>query len=228
MKGRRWATFDCYGTLIDWELGIRRTLERLWPDVDAAALLALYHEIEPRVQHGSNASYRSVLADVLKKIASGEELPLPETEADALAQSLPDWPPFVEVPETLRAIREAGWQTAVLSNTDPELLDASIGCIGVAFDVRITTAEAGSYKPARGHWDRFFEATGADRAHHVHVGASIYHDISPAQELGLQSVWINRTAETSDVPRAAELPDLGGLPAVLDSLVPAHARSRDG
>lgn len=225
----RWVTFDCYGTLIDWELGVKRTLQRLWPDANAAALLTRYHEIEPQVQRGSVASYRSVLTDVLNAISSAERLSLSPTEADALARSLPEWPPFSEVPAVLRAIRAAGWKTAVLSNTDPDLLDASVATIGVAFDARITAAEAGGYKPARGHWDRFFESTGADQAMHVHVGASIFHDIAPAHELGLRSVWINRTAESGDVPRSAELPDLTELPVVLEDLVPvAHAGRPDG
>jgi FMN phosphatase YigB (HAD superfamily) len=126
-----------------------------------------------------------------------------------------------EVPESLREVRDRGWRTAVLSNTDPELLDASISLIGVPFDIRITVAEAGGYKPGRGHWDAFFESTGAAAATHVHVAASIYHDIEPAAALGLRSIWINRRSETSDVRRSGELPDLGGLAGALDGLVTA-------
>jgi 2-haloacid dehalogenase len=103
--------------------------------------------------------------------------------------------------------------------TDPELLDASIRRIGVDVDLRITVVESGSYKPARGHWDAFFSSTDADRAGHVHVAASLFHDIAPCAELGLRTVWINRLDETTDLPLAAELTDLRSLPDVLDGLV---------
>jgi 2-haloacid dehalogenase len=125
------------------------------------------------------------------------------------------------VPASLTAIRERGWRIGILSNTDPDLLDASLGLIGVPVDVRVTAAEAGSYKPAHGHWERFVAETGADPARQVHIGASPFHDLSPAAELGLRAVWINRLHERSEAPRAAELPDLAALPETLDGLVPA-------
>jgi 2-haloacid dehalogenase len=215
----RWATFDCYGTLIDWECGITDAFRRLWPSSDAEALLQRYHETEPRVQDGSGAPYRAVLADVLRAIAEAEHLDL--AEPDALGDSLPDWPPFPETAQSLTELRRRGWRIAVLSNTDPELLDASIRNIGVDVDERITVREAGSYKPAPGHWERFFDITAADRGRHVHVGASVFHDIEPAAALGLRAVWINRKGEATEAARAAELPTLGPLPDVLDELVPA-------
>ncbi|MGZ8625848.1 MAG: HAD family hydrolase [Actinomycetota bacterium] len=219
MAGDRWATFDCYGTLIDWLGGIRATLGDLWPEHDAELLLGAYHEIEPEVQRGRAISYREVLTETLERLAHRERLDLAGDERAALADSLPSWPPFPEVPGSLKELRARGWRIAILSNTDPDLLEASLGLIGVDADVRITAAEAGSYKPAPGHWDRFFERTAADRAMHVHVGASVFHDIRPAAELGLTAVWINRLHESSDVPRAAELEDLTDLPETLDELV---------
>ena len=215
----RWATFDCYGTLIDWERGISDTMSALWPDADARLLLVRYHETEPQVQSGSDAPYREVLTEALTQIARAEHLRLAGDDRDALVRSLPEWPPFSEVPEELATLKERGWKLAVLSNTDPELLDASIRRIGVEVDLRITVADAGSYKPSHGHWDRFFETTGADRDRHVHVAASLFHDIAPARELGLRSVWINRNDETTDLAPDAELPDLRGLLATLNSLV---------
>ena len=89
-------------------------------------------------------------------------------------------------------------------------------------DVRVTAAEAGSYKPAPGHWDRFFESSGADRERHVHVGASLFHDIEPAAQMGLKTVWINRLGEATNLPRDAELTDLTELPSTLDDLVPGE------
>jgi 2-haloacid dehalogenase len=125
------------------------------------------------------------------------------------------------VPGALAELRERGWRLAILSNTDPDLLDASLESIGVPVDLRVTAAEAGSYNPARGHGERFSELSGADPERHVHVAASLFHDIAPCRELGLTAVWINRLAETSDLPRAAELTDLADLPSTLDRLVPA-------
>ncbi len=217
----RWATFDCYGTLIDWLGGIRDTLGDLWPEHDAELLLGAYHEIEPEVQRGRGIPYRQVLTETLERLAHREGLELAEDERAALADSLPSWPPFPEVPASLTAIREEGWRIGVLSNTDPDLLDASLALIGVPVDVRVTAAEAGSYKPAHGHWDRFFADTAANRTRHVHIGASPFHDLAPAAELGLRAVWINRLHESSEAPRAAELPDLAKLPETLDDLVPA-------
>jgi len=217
----RWATFDCYGTLVDWLGGIRDTLGDLWPEHDAELLLGAYHEIEPEVQHGRAIAYRQVLTETLEKLAHREGLDLADDERAALADSLPSWPPFPEVPSSLAELRDRGWRIAILSNTDPDLLDASLGLIGVPVDLRITAAEAGSYKPAHGHWERFLSETNADRSRHVHVGASPFHDLVPAAELGLVAVWINRLHESSDAPRAAELPDLAKLPATLDDLVPA-------
>ena len=217
---QKWATFDCYGTLIDWERGIRATFQRLWPAADADKLIARYHEAEPRVQQGSGVPYRQVLADVLRAVANEEELELDDSETDALSRSLPEWPPFRDTTGALAELRSRGWRLAILSNTDPELLDASIRNIGVEIDERITVREAGSYKPAPGHWERFFDITAADRRRHVHVAASLFHDIEPAAALGLTAVWINRNASAGDAPRAAELPNLGPLPDVLDELIP--------
>ncbi len=217
----RWASFDCYGTLVDWMGGIRWTLSRLWPSEDAARLLADYQEIEPRVQAGSAVPYREVMAQVLRAIANTEGLQLSPEEEGVLGQSLPDWPVFPEVSDALTELRRRGWRLAILSNTDPDLLATSLQRIRVAPDLTITEADAGSYKPAHGHWERFLERSGANSREHVHVAASLFHDIAPAAELGIRPVWINPLGETSDLPRAAELPDLTALPDTLDAVVPA-------
>lgn len=223
MTADRWATFDCYGTLIDWMSGIRDTLSDLWPEHDAELLLGAYHEIEPEVQRGRAIAYRQVLTEALEKLARREGLHLDDDERAALADSLPAWPPFPEVPAALEELWARGWKIAILSNTDPDLLDESLALIGVPVDLRITAAESGSYKPAHGHWERFFADTDADRERHVHVGASAFHDIEPAAELGLTAVWINRLHESSEAPRAAELPDLVKLPETLEDLVPIQS-----
>ena len=219
MAGDRWATFDCYGTLIDWMGGIRAVLEDLFPDHDATELLYRYHDIEPTLQVGRGVAYRQVLTEGLTLLAEREGLLLADEDRTDLADSLPSWPPFEEVPPALAEVRRHGWKLGILSNTDPDYLDASLELIGVPTDERITASEIGSYKPAHGHWTTFFERTGADPDRHVHVAASLFHDIAPADELGLRAVWINRMHETSDLPRAAELPDLSKLPETLDDLV---------
>ena len=216
----RWATFDCYGTLIDWDSGLRRTLARVWPEEDAERLFHRYHDVERTVQAGRGIPYRHVLRETLAAIAEADELEIPAGDEDALADSLPAWRPFPEVPGTLGELRDRGWRLAILSNSDPDLLDASLKTIGVEVDLRITTAEARSYKPAYGHWDTFFRTTAAHRERHVHVAASLYHDVEPCAQLGLPCVWINRLDESSDLPRAGELHDLVGLPGALDALVP--------
>jgi 2-haloacid dehalogenase len=216
----RWATFDVYGTLIDWMGGIGGELARIWPEENAGQLLGCYHELEPQVEEGSAIPYRDVLAETLARLASEQGLTVPAGEEGALGDSLPSWKPFPEAPGALADLRSRGFKLVPLSNTDPEFLAASLERIGVPVDGQVTAADAGSYKPAPGHWERFFERYGAERENHVHVAASLFHDIAPADQLGLRAVWINRLGETSDLPRAAELKDLSRLPDVLDELVP--------
>ena len=222
-------TFDCYGTLIDWNGGILRELERLAGVRDAPRLLERYHELEPEVQAEAYRSYREVLTLTLERLAEEERLAIPEGETDALARSLPSWEPFPEVPAALEELRRLGWRLAILSNSDRDLIAASRERLGVPFDRTIVAEDVASYKPSHGHWEEFFARTGADRSRHVHVAASLYHDIAPARELGLASVWINRLGEDAGRhERARELPDLAGLPAALEELVPASERALPG
>jgi 2-haloacid dehalogenase len=219
MSVTRWATFDCYGTLIDWNLGIRAELERLFGVAEAPRLLERYHELEPELESDPFRSYREVTTLALEQLAEDESIQLPEGEAGSLAHSLPDWPPFSEVPAALAELRDRGWKLAILSNTDRDLIEASQRQLGVPVDLAIVAEDVESYKPAYAHWERFFEATTADRDHHVHVAASLFHDIAPARELGLRSVWINRLDETADPDPDRELKDLSTLPDTLEDLV---------
>lgn len=220
-NGARWATFDCYGTLIDWNGGIGRQLERLWGPAEAARLLHGYHEIEPEVEREQPASsYRDVLNVSLARLAEREGLALPHEESDALARSLPQWEPFPEVRASLEAARDRGWRLVVLSNTDRDFIEASMLRIDVPFELAIVASEIGSYKPARAHWDTFFARTGADPAHHVHVAASLFHDVAPATAMGMRTVWVNRLGERPEPPPDVELHSLDGLADALDALVP--------
>jgi len=216
----RWATFDCYGTLIDWNAGIAGVLERLFGAERTPGLLARYHRLEPEVQAETYRSYAEVLTLTLERLVSETGLSIPEGESGALVHSLPEWPSFREVPQALAELRERGWNLAILSNTDHALIVESEKSLGVPIDLVITAEDVGSYKPAHGHWDRFFELTTADREHHVHVAASLFHDVAPARELELKIVWINRLGEEAEPEPDRELPDLASLPDTLDELVP--------
>jgi 2-haloacid dehalogenase len=203
----RWATFDCYGTLIDWNGGLRAAL-------GSDELLEGYHELEPQIQAESpGMSYRDVMTEVARRLDADDP--------DALARSLPSWQPFPEVRPALEAARGRGWKLAILSNTDRDFIDASMEQIGVPFELAVVASEIGSYKPARAHWDRFFAETGAATDHHVHVAQSHFHDVVPAAALGLTTVWINRRRERAEPAPTRELADLSRLPDTLDELVPA-------
>jgi 2-haloacid dehalogenase len=216
----RWATFDCYGTLVDWNGGIGAELEKLFGVERAGELLARYHELEPEVQSANpGMSYREVLTVVLERLAGETGLTLPEGETSALARSLPDWPVFGDVRPGLTEARSRGWRLGILSNTDRDLIDASVLSIGVPFDLTIVASEIGSYKPAHGHWNVFRERVGGDVGH-VHVAQSLFHDIEPANELGIPSIWINRLDEPDDPRPNVTLTGVHVLADALDSLVP--------
>jgi 2-haloacid dehalogenase len=219
----RWATFDCYGTLVDWNAGIRTELEKLFGVERADELLRRYHDLEPEIQASNpGVSYREVLTIALERLADETGLTLPEGETSALARSLPGWPVFEDVREGLAQARERGWRFAILSNTDRDLIDASMDAIGVHFDLAIVAGEIGSYKPAHRHWEVFRERVGgADAIGHVHVAQSLYHDIGPAHELGIPSIWINRLEEPDDPRASRTLMTTARLASTLDELVSA-------
>ena len=210
MARDRWATFDCYGTLIDWNGGIRAELVRVFGEERADEQLRCYHELEPELEADGSRSYREVLTEAMRRLGA------PLGEEDALARSLPEWEPFSEVPHALEEARGRGWRLAILSNTDRDYIDASLEQIGVPFELAIVASEIGSYKPALGHWRAFEERVG--RPPDVHVAASLFHDIGPANELGLRSVWINRLHETPGPQPTRELPDLSHLGETLDEV----------
>jgi 2-haloacid dehalogenase len=206
-RRERWATFDCYGTLIDWNGGLRRAL-------GSDDLLARYHEVEPQIQAESpGRTYREVMTEAARRLGMEQE--------DALAVALPSWGPFPEVRPALEDARTRGWKLAILSNTDRDFIEASMERIDVPFELAIVASEIGSYKPAPGHWQCFFEQVDVTRERHVHGAQSHFHDIVPATELGLRTIWINRYGEQHEPPPTRELRDLSPLPETLDELVAA-------
>jgi 2-haloacid dehalogenase len=217
----RWATFDCYGTLVDWDTGLRNELEELFGSRYAGELLTRYHDLEPEIQATEpRASYRKVLTIALARLAVEAGLALPEGQAGALASSLPRWPVFDDVRPGLTEVRARGWRLGILSNTDRDLIEASMESLAVPFDVTIVAGDIGSYKPAHRHWEVFREETGAEPSRHVHVAQSLFHDIAPATELGIPSIWINRRGEYDDPRPAVTLNGVMRLADALDSLVP--------
>jgi 2-haloacid dehalogenase len=212
---QRWATFDCYGTLIDWDGGVRAELARVFGEERADDLLARYHEVEPELQRDGTLSYRDVLTESMRRLGA------PTGQEHGLAASLPAWRAFPEVQHALEEVRRRGWKLAILSNTDSDFIAASQVQIGVPFEEVVVAQEIGSYKPGHKHWDEFFARTSAPRAGHVHVAASLFHDIRPANELALRSVWINRKGEPATAQPTRELTDLFALPETLDELVAA-------
>jgi 2-haloacid dehalogenase len=210
----RWATFDCYGTLIDWNGGVRAELARVFGEERADEQLRRYHELEPELQRDGTLSYREVMTEAMRRLGA------PAGEESGLAESLSSWQPFLEVPGALGEARGRGWSLAILSNTDPDFIAASKATIGVPFEETVVASEIRSYKPALGHWREFSRRTGADPRRHVHVAASLFHDIGPANELGLPSIWINRLGERPGPQPTVESTDLRGLADALDSIVP--------
>ena len=214
-----WITFDCYGTLIDWEGGVADALTPfLAPPVDRAALAARYIAIEAEVEHEAYRPYHEILAVTSARLMTTLGHPLPAGRERALPESLPSWRPFPEVPAVLRALHAEGRRLAILSNVDRNLLRSSIAHLGVEPHLMITAEDCRSYKPARGHWDRFRELSGAPAAVTVHVAASQFHDILPATALGYRTVFVNRHGEPVASAPTRAVPDLRALPEIIRDL----------
>jgi 2-haloalkanoic acid dehalogenase type II len=214
-------TFDCYGTLIDWERGLGdafATAARAdGVALDRAAVLAAYHEVEPVIQAERYRSYRDVLALTARRLAERLAWPLREGGERFLPDSLPSWPPFADTNAALRRLAE-GHRLAILSNVDDDLLAATRRHLAVEFDFVVTPQQVGAYKPAPAHWEAARKRIGDARW--LHVAQSYFHDIVPARRLGIASAWINRKRQS---PAGAERPDVefGTLAEAADWLVAA-------
>jgi 2-haloacid dehalogenase len=216
----RWTTYDCYGTLIDWRQGIGDTLARLFGEEHRERLLERYYRVEPEIQSSGYRTYREVLDLSTAQIAREEGRELTAEEQTAMSESLRDWPAFPDAPAALEDVRSRGWKLAILSNCDRDLIASSLPRLEVPFDKVIVAEDVRSYKPAPGHWREFAEVTGVGSDRHIHVAQSLFHDIGPANELGLRNVWINRQGETPGPVPTRELPDLTRLADTVDELVP--------
>lgn len=210
-----WATFDCYGTLIDWEGGVADAVAPFLPVAfDRHELALRYIEIEKAVEGEAYLPYAAVLDRAGRALLAERGATLGEHEVCPLPGSIHRWQPFAEVSTALRALRERGIRLAILSNVDRDLIASSIHHLGVSPDLIVTAEDARSYKPAPGHWRLFRERSGATIEETVHVGASVYHDMVPARALGYRTVLIARHGESS--PAALRtIPDLARLPETI-------------
>ena len=188
----RWLTFDCYGTIVDWNTGMFGPLEKI-TGRDAGQLLSAYHQAELELEAGPGwMPYREVLSAGLASAARHEGITLPEGGEETFVRAWPDMTVFEDASPALAALREQGWRLAILTNCDDDLFATTRTRLPVPFDAVVTAQEVGSYKPDLGHFRAFADKTGVSKADWIHVANSWVHDILPAARLGLRSVWVDR------------------------------------
>jgi 2-haloacid dehalogenase len=190
-----YVSFDCYGTLIDWESGLlgylRPLLQNKGRDVSDAQILNLYSEYEPNQQDLAYRRYREILTSVARDL--GRELRVEFTDAEAigLADSIRAWEPF---PDTVLALKrlKSKYKLAVLSNIDDDLFALTAPKLGVELDCVVTAQQVHSYKPSIRNFETLLDRLQIERGRLLHVAESLYHDVIPAQALGIATVWVDR------------------------------------
>ncbi len=192
-----WLTFDCYGTLIDWDRGILSTLRPILAshgrNLSDAGILELFASIERAEEAGPYRPYRHILETVMMKMAARLVFSLSSAEARALPVALGEWQPFADTVAALRQLKTR-FKLAIISNTDDDLFARTATHLQVPFDAVITAQQARSYKPSMNNFRLALERLAVGREEVLHVAQSLYHDIAPANELGMASVWVNRNA----------------------------------
>ena len=208
-------TFDCYGTLVDWETGISRAFIAAAAEdgvrLDREEVLAAHSEIEPQVQLEPYRSYADVLTEVARRAAPGLGWAIDDSTARFLPRSLPGWPVFEDTPEALARLQTAGYRLGILSNIDDGLLRETVRGLGASFDLIVTAEQVQAYKPAEAHFLTARRTTGNERW--LHAAQSWFHDIVPATRLGIPTAWINRNHDPrgDDGAPDLEVHDLAGL-----------------
>ncbi|MBV9497574.1 MAG: HAD-IA family hydrolase [Acidobacteria bacterium] len=205
-------TFDCYGTLIDWESGIAGAFSRAGFREERDAVLAKHAQIEPVVEAETYRRYRDVLAETAARMAKAFGR---ETDGAFLAESLPQWQPFADTNEALERLANAGYRLGILSNVDDDLLAETREHFTVDFTFAITAQQVGSYKPAPGHFLAAREKIGDARW--LHAAQSNFHDIVPTNTLNIPNAWINRKRETA-LPGGIPGRELANMAALADWL----------
>lgn len=195
-------TFDCYGTLIHWEEGILSALHRVFAahgkNVDDPAVLRLYGDFEARAEQGEYRCYRDVLQSVVREFGRRFGFVPTDQEAASLAESLANWKPWPDTVDALSQLQNR-FRLAIISNIDDDLFSATRPQLGVDFDHVITAQQAQAYKPLPKVFRLALERIGLPAEKILHVGQSIYHDVIPAQSLGLATAWVNRPSKRSGV-----------------------------
>lgn len=190
-------TFDCYGTLIDWESGILAALKPLLAahhrDLADDALLELYGKLEAQAEAAEYRRYSDILRFVTQRIAARLSFALHDDEFDTLPDSLKNWPPFPDTVEALRRLKSR-YKLAIISNTDDDLFAETAKTLQVPFDFVITAEQAHSYKPSHRNFELAIERIGLPKETILHCAQSLFHDIVPTRELGIANVWVNRRA----------------------------------
>jgi 2-haloacid dehalogenase len=188
----KWLTFDCYGTIADWNTCMGGALAEV-AGRNAARLLAAYHQAELELEAGPGwMPYREVLTAGLARAAGRERITLAKGGEEAFVRAWPDMAVFEDAAPALTALREQGWRLAILTNCDEDLFATTATRLPVPFDLWVTAEEVRSYKPDLAHFRRFAEKTTAERVNWIHIGNSWVHDVLPAARLGLRSVWVDR------------------------------------
>jgi 2-haloacid dehalogenase len=220
-------TFDCYGTLIDWEAGILSAIRPVFRahsvEVSDGSVLELYGSLESSAESGAYRPYREILREVMVGMGKTFEFEPTPIELDALANSVGDWPAFADTPTALEALKKR-FKLGIISNIDDDLFAASNRHLGVTFDWVITAQQAHSYKPSTHNFRIALDRIGLPQEQVVHVAQSLFHDHVPAKSLGLTTVWVNRRAGKSGpgaTPPAnaqpdLEVPDLQTLASLLE------------
>ena len=207
-------TFDCYGTLIDWNRGITTALRSAAQDagmeVEPERVLGIYHEAEPQIQAHAFRPYRAVLAETAQRVAEYLGWVMDDAAAQRFAASLPDWPPFADTDAALTRLAAAGYTLGILSNVDDHLLQGTLRHFSAPIDLIVTAQQVQSYKPAHGHFLEARRRIGDQRW--LHAAQSLFHDVQPCTELGVPVVWVNRQAEA--LPPAGPKP-LDTVPSLL-------------
>ncbi len=223
-QGKKYITFDCYGTLIDWDTGIRNSLKQLSNskglNLDINELVKLYYKTELEVEQETYRLYKEVLTLTIKRILESQGIKGTEEDYQILVRTIPTWQPFPEVSSTLIKLKEKGYKLIILSNIDDDIIAKSIENIGVEFDGVVTAQQVKSYKPFYGHWVEMLKRFHATKDDVLHVAASYIHDIIPAKEQGFNCIWINRTHEepTRKIRPDEEFDNLAPVPNILSEL----------
>jgi 2-haloacid dehalogenase len=193
-------SFDCYGTLIDWESGILEALAAFRSEYGVRAtddqVLEQYAALESVMESGEYLLYKDVLRGVMRGFARRLSVPEERVDMDVIVKSLPSWRPFPDTVASLRRLKKH-CRLAVISNTDDDLFAQTAKSLEVPFDFVVTAEQVGAYKPSTRNFIRAHEVFGIEKENWLHAAQSRFHDVVPARALGIATVWVNRRAGKS-------------------------------